>query len=95
MIKKKEKLRRIPRIVNDNISLTLWKRYVTVEEQNSNSTMNALLLEIDTNSYPVDTKNAILKRMIDDGTGFDGYSSAIVTLGYIRNICKYYINKTN
>lgn len=85
---------RSPRVVNDDISLTLWKDHVSIEEQNDISTLKALLVEIEKNPYPVDTTNPILKRMTEDGTGFDGYNAAMMTLGYLRKICLYYINKS-
>lgn len=94
MDKNKATERWIPRIVNDDITLRLWKSYVSLEEQNDVSTLKALLAEIINNPYPVNTTNPILKRMIADGTGFDGYNAAMMTLGYLQNICLYYINQT-
>ena len=78
------------RIVNDDIALGLWRRHVSAKEQGDKPTMKALLAEIQDNKYPVDTKNEILKRMMSDGSGFDGYNAAMMTLGYLRSICLYY-----
>lgn len=74
----------------DEISYGLWTRCVTAEEQRDLPSLLALRDEIENNPYPVDPANPILKRMVEDGSGFDGYNAAMITLGYVRQLCLFY-----
>ena len=93
MDKKINKSRRIPEIVNDSLSLRLWGRCVSVEEQEDLAAMKSLLAELQRNPLPGGIHNPILNRMFKDGAGFDGFNAAMMTYGYLRHICQYYINK--
>lgn len=93
MDKNDEKPRRIPRIVNDDISLRLWSQYVSEEEQNDVLIMKNLLEEVKRKLLPSEAKNPILIRMISDGAGFDGLNAVMMTYGYLEAICHHYINK--
>ena len=92
MDKNNEKLRMIPRIVNDGVSLRLWARCVSVEEENDVAAMKALLADVERMPYAGSVKNPILKRMVKDGAGFDGLNAAMMTYGYLKHICLHFIN---
>lgn len=94
MDKNINKLRQIPRIVNDSLSLRLWCRCVSVEEQEDLEAMKSLLAELQRNPFPSHVHDSILTRMVNDGAGFDGLNAAMMTYGYLQHICQYYINKT-
>jgi hypothetical protein len=93
MDKKINESRRIPKIVNDNLSLMLWGRCVSVEEENDLATMKSLLTELHRMPYAGSIHNPILNRMVKDGAGFDGLNAAMMTYGYLQHICLYFINK--
>lgn len=93
MDKNVDKPRRIPRIVNDDVTLRLWKRCVSEEEQKDVSTMKNLLEDVKRKPLPGGIETSILMRMFKDGAGFDGFNAAMMTYGYLEVICLYYINK--
>lgn len=76
--------------VIDEIAFRLWTTYVTPEEQADPEVMRNLRLDIETDPYPVNPENPILKRMVEDGAGFDGYNAAMITLSYISSLCSYF-----
>jgi len=92
---KKEKIGKARRIVNDDLTLRLWSRCVTEEEQNDVSIMKALLEDVQREPYPGRAKTSILKRMLEDGAGFDGLNAAMMTYGYLKHICQFYIDKAS
>ena len=73
----------------DPISYAFWQTYIKPHVKRSLAKTRAMRLLLKAGPLP-GNKNPVIKRIIKDGRGMDGFQAAMMTWNYLTAICRHH-----
>ncbi|MFA6407366.1 MAG: hypothetical protein WCV80_01520 [Candidatus Paceibacterota bacterium] len=72
----------------DPISYALWRDYVKPHVKRSRLKVNGMKLIFEGGPSPK-SSNPVVKKIIKDGRGMDGFQAAMMTWNYLAALCRH------
>ena len=73
----------------DIIAYSLWRKYIQPNVGRSRKKLKVIRLLLEAGPLLM-SSNPIIKKVIGDGRGTDGFQAAMMTWNYLAAICRYY-----